>query len=303
MLPAGGPARLVRPQLVAEELEELLIVRLEVGPQAGHGRLADPLAADDLVGDRERVAAVGEAEPFQHASGHSRIAGEPFALHHQHALAPGGVEPPTELWRVLAAGHVRVGHVGEVHLAPDHLIGVGGDALGLAVERLIERLVTGCAQSPPQPVVGDGPLDRVAEKGDEAGVGEGFGRTIRRQGVEQQVRSRLTSDPAGTSKREVRPVPPQTPVVVVVEEVHLLPPGRAHVGAIGEPSIEGGGAAPLRPDDDEIGKGTEPSGGVASGELDPRGDPLAHRFPRRQWRITAHLPGRHRPRRSDDVGW
>ena len=100
--------------------------------------------------------------------------------------------------------------------------------------------------------------------------------------VEQVVGTGLTGQAAPTigsvasacADREVRAVPALTPVVVQVEEVRALRPLRGrhhrdHVRVLRERPEQRGRPAPLRPDDQEVGKGPPPARRRAPGPRRP----------------------------------
>src|SRR6516225_5939159 len=215
------------------------------------------------VGGVESRFERGQAQELQELpvlpGGLAEVAG---AVDHVH-LGPWEVlEHPVKLVRVLAAVAVGVMPVREALVAGIRAdpLDLTGQPVILQGQRPLEALVL-VATGQLVLVGGEGPLDRVAEHGDELDPGQVVPEPLHRLRVVQVVAAGLEGDrrtvvlrPAARDPgdREVRPVPLGTPVVVQVEVVDPLAERRRHHLGMGRQRAEqGGGAAALRADQDE----------------------------------------------------
>ena len=207
---------------------------------------------------------------------------------------------------VVLHGAAVVGGVGQ------HALALAGQPLRLELERALERLGVLEPARVLLLVVRVRPLDRVAQHRDHPRIGNGRRRPGRPVRVEQVVRAALAGDdgaaelalapPPRRLGREVRPVPAQAAVGVLVEVVHALARDRRqHLRMPEQVAVERRRAAALRADDEELGQ--RPPRRV---QHVPAGQRLAARRDHRRRQPRVVVVGRsalagHQPTRSSGV--
>src|SRR6185503_15916611 len=109
-------------------------------------------------------------------------------------------------------------------------------------------------------VVGKGPLDRIAQQGDQLDLRKQTGGPLGCQGMDQIVGSGVEGNGAiseAVTVGESPPVEPHPLSIVEIEVVDLLAQRRHHVGMLDQVVEDRGGAAALCPDDQGGGQSSE----------------------------------------------